>query len=103
MDNVGQIVAKRNNVYVGNNTNNNVYDEEMARRIQEAVDKPKAIAKELSEKLNAPQNKRLYIKLAYEYPAETLFRCLAITLDTARSKPIRSKAAYFYGVVRRQK
>lgn len=104
MDHISSIVANLNNVNVDNNINNNVYDEDIANRIQRAIDKPKAIGEIIAEKLNAPNNTKLYIKLTREYSAEILFRCLALTEEASKDHLIRTtKAQYFYGIVRRQR
>ena len=93
-----------NNVNVDSNSIlNNVYDEDVARRIKEAIDKPRAIGEILSEKLNAPQNKKFYIKLAHQFPFTFLMECLAITDAADRERQIKtSKKQYFFGVVKRK-
>ena len=105
MDSVNNILTRRiNNVNVDNNINNNVNVEELVRELQGEVDKPNALAEILVKQLEAPQNKRFYLKLAREYPIETLFKCLALTKEASRDGLIRtSKAQYFYGIVKRQK
>ena len=99
------IVSKRNyNVNVDKDITNNVYDENVANRIQDAVDKPRAIGEILAEKLGAPSNVKFYIKLAYQYSLETLFECLSLTEEASRNNLIKTdKARYFYGIVRRKK
>src|SRR3989344_5908572 len=88
-----------NNVNVDSNSIlNNVYDEDVARRIKEAIDKPRAIGEILSEKLSAPQNIKLYIKLAQKCSDMLLFECLAITEEAYRERRIlTTKARFFYG------
>ena len=104
MEQVNKVLLNRKNVNVDNYINNNVYDEQVAKKIQDAIDKPKAIGEILTEKLNAPHNLRLYIKLSYEYSTETLFRCVALTEEAFKQGLIKTdKARYFYGIVRRQK
>lgn len=107
MDDINSIIKKKNvtqNVNVDNNIYNNVYDDNVAEKINETIDKPKAIAEILTEKLNAPHNLKLYIKLAYQYPVETLFKCLALTKEAEREGRIKKSAAqYFYGIVIRNK
>ncbi len=97
------LIRRINNVNVDNNINNNVYVD-VAERIRDAIDKPKAIGEILSKELNAPQNLKFYIKLAYLYPEETLFECLALTKEAFKDGFIRtSPAQYFYGIVKRKK
>lgn len=104
MEQVNKILLNRKNVNVDKYINNNVYDVLVAKKIQDAIDKPKAIGEILVEKLGAPQNLRLYIKLSYEYSVEVLFRCLALTEEAFIEGRVRTdKARYFYGIVRKQK
>lgn len=104
MEQINKILIRRNNVNVDKYNTNNVYDVQVAKKIRDAIDKPKAIAEILAEKLNKPQNTRLYIKLAYEYSTETLFRCLALTEESFVEGRIKTdKARYFYGIVKKQK
>ena len=106
MDSLKGIIGRKtiNNVNVVNNICNNVYDDNVAFKIRDALDKPKAIGEILAEKLNAHSNTKFYIKLAYQIPQETLFECLALTNEADRENRIRtSKAQYFYGIVRRKK
>lgn len=105
MESVNHILIKRpNNVNVVNNISNNVYDDDVADKIRDAIDKPKAIAEILVEKLNAPHNLKLYIKLAYQYPTDTLFECIALTEEARRDGKIKTTPAqYFYGIVIRKK
>lgn len=99
------VVLKRvSNVNVHKDNSNNVYVENVAKKIEEALDKPKAIAEILAENLNAPSNLKFYLKLVYQYPTATLFECLALTKEAEREGSIRTtKAQYFYGIVRRKK
>lgn len=99
-----EILSKNNvNVNVDKDLYNNVYDENVASRIQDAVDKPKAIGEIIAEKLEAPRNLKLYIKLAYQHSQETLFECLALTNEAFREGRITTtKAQYFYGIVKRK-
>ena len=105
MDSVATVIdTKGYNVNVDKDILNNVYDENVANKIREAVDKPKAIGQILAEKLNAPLNVRFYIKLVYQYPLKTLFECLALTDEAYREGRIKStKAQYFWGIVKRKK
>lgn len=104
MEAIKNIIARRENVNVDKDINNNVYDENVASRIRDAVDKPKAIGKEIAKALNAPDNLRLYIKLAHQYPQETLFECLSLTNEAARENRINTdRPRYFYGIIRRKK
>ena len=104
MNNIKSILSRRNNVNVVNNNSKNVYDDIVADKINNALDKPKAIGEILAEKLNAPNNKRLYIKLAYQYSTETLFECLALTDEAKKEGRIKTTSAqYFYGIVIRKK
>lgn len=109
MKDIGSLIKEKRvnpNVNVVNNNNiyNNVYDDNVASKIREALDKPKAIGEILADKLDTPKNLKFYIKLAYLNPPEFLFECLALTEEAAREGRIRtSKAQYFYGVVRKKK
>lgn len=106
MDSIKESVIKSlNNVNVDkDNLINNVYDDVVASRIKSAIDKPKAIGEILSEKLNAPDNIKFYIKLAYQYSEDTLFECIALTEEAAREGKIKTdRPRYFYGIVRRKK
>lgn len=110
MEELKSIIKSRSQLLRGNNVNvdsnivNNVYDDNVAFRISETVDKPRAIGEILSEKLNAPQNIKLYIKLANQYPIETLFECLVLTEEAYGEGRIKTtKSQYFYGIVRRKK
>ncbi len=107
MEDLNSILKRKNvgtNVNVDNNIYNNVYDENVVQRIRDAIDKPKAIGEMLAEKLNAPNNLKLYIKLAYQYSTETLFECLALTNEAQKDGRIRTTPAqYFYGIVVRKK
>ena len=95
---------RKYNVNVDNDLSNNVYNDNVAKKIQEALDKPKAIGQILADKLDAPQNLKFYIKLAYQYSTEVLFECLALTEEAFREGRIKTtKAQYFYGIVRRKK
>ena len=101
---VGGVNKTRSNVNVDKDLINNVYDDNVRQKIQEAIDKPKAIGTILAEKLNAPSNLKLYIKLAYQCSTETLFECLALTEEAYREERIRTtKAQYFYGIIRKKK
>ena len=98
------VINKLNNVNVDNNIYNNVYNDNVAQLIKDSVDKPKAIGKIIAEKLNAEQNLKYYIKLAYLYPQETLFECIALTEEARKEGIIRTTPAqYFYGIVKRKK
>lgn len=105
MNLIKNVLSNRpNNVNVVSNNYNNVYDNNVASKIEDAVDKPKAIGEIIAEKLNAPQNLKFYIKLAYLYPQETLFECLALTNEAAKENRIATdRPRYFYGIVRRKK
>lgn len=102
---VNDILSQRHhNVNVVNNNANYVYDVNVANKIREAVDKPKAIGEIIAERLSAPKNVKLYIKLAYQYPIATLFECLHLTDEAYREGLIKTtKAQYFWGIVRRKK
>lgn len=89
------------NVNVDKNIIKDVYDDNVASRIREAIDKPRAIGEILSEKLNAPGNIKLYIKLAHQHPIDFLFECLALTEEAGREGRIKkTKPQYFYGIVK---
>lgn len=104
MEPINNIVSKRNNVNVVKELSNNVYDDNIASKIQEALDKPKAIGEILAEKLDAPDNLKLYIKLAYQFPQTILFECLSLTDEASREGRIRTtRAQYFYGIVKRRR
>lgn len=105
MDSIKNSIIRRTyNVNVDKDIYNNVYDVNVASKIRDAVDKPKAIGEILAEELNAPQNLKFYIKLAYLYPQETLFECLALTNEAAKENRINTdRPRYFYGVVKRKK
>lgn len=104
MEHINNVLKARANVNVDNYIKDNVYDENVAKRIQEAIDKPRAIAEIIAEELNAPNNTKLYIKLVYEYSEEVLFKCLALTKEAHKDGLIRTtRAQYFYGIVRRQR
>jgi len=105
MENIKEIMDRRSpNVYVDKDIYNNVYDENVASKIKDAIDKPKAIGQILVEKLDAPNNLRLYIKLAYQYPIEFLFLCVALTEEAYKDGLIRTtKSQYFYGIVKQKK
>ena len=107
-DKVGEILKTipltRYNVNDDEYIYNNVYDDNVASRIQEAIDKPKAIGEILAEKLNAPGNIKLYTKLAHQYSADLLFECVALTNEADKEDKIRTtRAQYFYGIVRQKK
>ncbi len=104
MDTIKNTLGKRSyNVNVVNNLDNNV-NNDIVEKIRDAIDKPKAIGEDLAEKLNSPQNLKFYIKLAYQYPTETLYECLALTNEAQREGIIKTTSAqYFYGIVRRKK
>lgn len=100
----GSLIRRTYNVNVDKNIYNNVYDDNVSSKIRDAIDKPKAIGEILAEELNAPQNLKFYIKLAYLYPQETLFECLALTNEAAKENRITTdRPRYFYGIVRRKK
>lgn len=102
MENIKSII-KRKNVSVDRNLINNVYNDVVASKIEEALDKPKAIGEEIANALNAPQNIKFYIKIAYLYPLETIFECLALTKEALREGRIEKSAAqYFWGILRRK-
>lgn len=93
----------RRNVNVEDNIEivNNVYDDIVAAKIRDAVDKPRAIGEILSEALHKPENLKFYIKLAYLYSEITLFEALAITKDAYKQGKITTtQAQYFYGVLK---
>ena len=93
-------IPKRNNVNVDNNNTNNVYDENVAHKIQDALDKPKAIGEVLAEKLGAPGNLKFYIKLARQYPQAILFECVSLTNEAVKEGRIRkSPSQYFWGIL----
>lgn len=95
--------GKRYNVNVDKSLSNNVYDDNVARKIQDALDKPKAIGQIVAEKLEAPSNIKLYIKLAYQYPINTIFESLSLTEEAHKAGRIRTtKAQYFYGIIKRK-
>lgn len=107
MEDLSSILKRKTlgtNVNDDKNIYNNVYDENVASKIENAVDKPRAIGEDLAEKLGAPNNLRLYIKLARQYSIATLYECLALTEEAYREGLIRTtKAQYFYGIVIRKK
>lgn len=106
MEDLNSILKRKTfstNVNDDKNIYNNVYDENVASKIENAVDKPRAIGEDLAEKLGAPNNLRLYIKLARQYPISTLYECLALTNEAYEARLIRTtKAQYFYGIVIRK-
>ena len=98
------LIRRINNVNVDSNIYNNVYDDNVASRVRDAVDKPKAIGQELADALNAPDNLRFYIKLAYQYPQEILFECLALAKEAQKEGRIKTTSAqYFWGILRKKK
>lgn len=106
MEQINSILKKKNvdNVNVEESIYNNVNVEALIRRIQEAIDKPKAVGEILAVELNAPQNKKFYIKLAYQYPPEILFECLALAREAEREHRIRTDIArYFYGILKKKR
>lgn len=102
---IGSILqSKSNNVNVVRDIPTYVYDESVAQKIRDAVDKPKAIGEILAKELDAPQNTKFYIKLAYQYLVATLFECLALTKEASNEGRIQTTCAqYFYGIVRKKK
>ncbi len=105
MDTPGDILSqKRYNVNVVKDSTNYVYDENVANKIRESVDKPKALGEIIAERLGAVKNIKFYIKLVYQYPITTLFECLHLTDEAYREGHIKTtKAQYFWGIVRRKK
>ena len=103
MENIKSII-KRKNVIVDKDIINNVYNDVVASKIRDAIDKPKAIGEILVEKLNAPDNLKFYIKLAYMYSLETLFECIALTDEASREDRIKTtRPQYFYGILKRKR
>lgn len=98
-----ETVLQRDDVNVDNNISINVYDDNVARRIREAIDKPKAIVELLAQELGAPSNRKFYIKLAYQYSIESLFECLSLTKEAHREGRIKTtRAQYFWGIVKKK-
>lgn len=104
MDKIGSLLKGRTfNVNVDKDISKYVYDENVAIKIREALDKPKAIAEDIAEKLGATHNVKLYISLVYKYPIHHLYECLALTKEAHREGRIRtSMAQYFYGIVKKK-
>ena len=96
-------VPTNENVNVEKEISNNVYDDNVAFKIRDAVDKPRAIGQILAEKLNAPHNVKFYIKLAQQYSVDVLFESVALTNEMWNEGRIRTtKAQYFYGILRKK-
>ena len=97
-------ILKRYNVKENVNVNNNIDNvnvEELVRIVNEAIDKPRAIAETLADKLNAPGNIKFYIKLASQHSHGLLFECLALTKEADREGRVKTDLArYFYGILR---
>ena len=94
-------INNSNNVNVKDNNIYNVNVEELIKKVQERVDRPNAIGESFARALGAPQNLRLYVKLARDYPQDLLFECLALTKDAALRGVIKtSPAQYFWGIFR---
>lgn len=102
MDRINSFLHKRTyNVNVDKDILKDVYDDSVIQKIKEAIDKPRAIAEDLAEKLDAPHNIKCYISLAYKYPIPFLYECLALTNEASREGRIKgTRAQYFYGVVK---
>lgn len=92
------------NVNVVKDSTNYVYDENVAKKIRDAIDKPKAIGEIIADKLDAPSNVKFYIKLAYKYPIAILFECLALTSEAFKEGRIKTtRSQYFYGIVKKMR
>ena len=104
MESINGVLARRSfNVNADKDLDNNVYDENVASKIENAVDKPRAIAEDLVEKLDAPDNLRFYIKLARQYDIGVLYESLALTKEASEAGLIKTtKAQYFYGIIRKK-
>mgnify|MGYP001612683420 CR=1 FL=1 len=102
---IGDILEQKHyNVNVVKDSSNYVYDEDVAKKIRDAIDKPKATGEIIAERLDAPKNVKFYIKLVYQYPITTLFECLHLTHEAHKEGYIKTtKAQYFWGIVRRKK
>lgn len=103
MESLEEIIRRRSPNVNADKDISNVYDENVASKIENTVDRPRAIAEDIAEKLNAPDNLRFYIKLARQYPTGVLYESLALTKEAYNAGLIRTtKAQYFYGIVRQK-
>ncbi len=102
MDSIKDLInSRRNNVYVDKDIKNNVYvDVADIEKINEAIDKHKAVGELLAQKLGTPKNINLYIKLSYLNQSSLLFEWAAIALDASKEGRTSNPGGYFYGIVR---
>lgn len=101
MDSISNVVLKRkNNVHVDNNTTNNVYVDVDIKKLNESIDKHKAIGELVAEKLGRPNNVELYIRLSYLNRFDQLLEWCALALDAFHQNRTKDVGGYFYGIVR---